>query len=126
MRWRLYRMDLERKIAVGNLALPAIVLVVFLATFRDGGLHTATEAERIVHGGVTIAMAILTFPVGWFPAFLGSSGASVALVVFVPLNAYLWGYAAAAFIRLLKRRRLARQDNEDLSPHDDATDRADV
>jgi len=122
MKWRLYRMEMEGKIAVCNLGLLLIVLLVFLATFPEAYVNhnTATETEFLIADSVFVAAAILIFPVGWLSnAGMGVSGPPVFCFIFVPLNAYLWGYSFAALFRVFKRCRQRRQRATDEIPSDD-------
>ena len=96
-------MGLEAKVAVINLSLVACALLVLRLTLtgppQPSGLlvFAATSAY--------IVIVILSFPVGWLSLLLaGGAIGSVFMVfvlacIFLPLNAYLWGYIAAAIVR---------------------------
>ena len=108
MRLRLFKMGTEGKVAVANLALMSAALLVFLITFPNAEVKydSASEGELLVARAVGIIVAVLAFPVGWVSAILGGvSDPPVTAVIFVPLNAYMWGYVVAAFLRWRKARR---------------------
>ena len=106
MRLRLYKMEIEGKVAVANLGLVGLVLVVFL--IADGVVNTDTTSEGMLTFKFVLhaIIMVLTFPVGWLSNMCtGVSGPPVTAVIFVPLNAYLWGYIVAAVVRRRKSRR---------------------
>ncbi len=103
---RLYKMGIEGKVAVINLALIGCALAVILHTvdinpfFMDARWVIAREAA-------TIAIAVLGFPMGWIAVLgLSTNGPDetvfVLLMIFLPLNAYVWGYVVGAIVRLRK------------------------
>ena len=106
MRFRLFRMGIEGAIAVGNLSLLGIAMLVYLATSPPAGADydSAGSGEFLVAYVMTRAVLVLTFPVGWL-GWLVSYGELLTAVIFVPLNAYLWGYTVAAIVRPRKPRR---------------------
>ena len=55
-------------------------------------------------------LAVLSFPVGWLGALFGTCAplGGFALIIFIPLNAYLWGYATASIQRSSKARKAAK------------------
>ena len=109
MRLRLWRMDTEGKIAVGNLGLTAIAILVVLliTTLSDGHPGPTASMFRVV--GV-FALAVLSFPVGWLGVLFGTCAplGGFALIIFIPLNAYLWGYVAASIQRSSNARKAAK------------------
>ena len=111
MRWHLYKMSLEGAIAVANLVLIGIILAVFMAAFPEGVVYhdRATKAELMLAYILEVALIVLAFPVGWASALLdGGTLPQLTLmlaIVFVPLNAYLWGYVGAAIVRFVRARR---------------------
>ena len=103
MRFHLYKMTLEGKIAVANMLLiHAVVLVLRVSACpilcSGGPLPSATA---------TLALAALTFPVGWLSVLFADEfcGQPLLAVVFVPLNAYFWGYVLAKLVRAVRARR---------------------
>lgn len=106
MRLNLYRMKLEGWIAVANLCLIGVALLAFRMTFPRSSVNTATASqhELMLASGVEITVVVLSFPVGWLSC-LGSAVSPLLTVVFVPLNAYVWGYSLAALIRWCRKRR---------------------
>lgn len=109
MRVRLYKMRLEGWVAVGNLLLVGLALGTFLVAFPDLTVNVDTASPRMLalDSAINVALAILTFPVGWLSDLfrLGVSGPPITAVIFVPLNAYLWGYVAAALIKWGRARK---------------------
>ena len=106
MRLRLYKMGLEGKVAVGNLLLLGLVLAAQIIAFPSGVIdvdRTSPSILRLV-SLIELAEGILTFPLNvMIMVTTPMSGPPITAVIFVPLNAYLWGYVAAAIIT---RRRL--------------------
>jgi len=100
-------MGIEGAIAVANLILMGAALLVLLAMFPDGlDYGSATKGEILVAETVKIVVVVLAFPVGWISCFVEPvHGPPLTAMVFVPLNAYVWGYSVAAFLRFLKARR---------------------
>lgn len=96
MQWRLFRMGIEGKVAVANLTLVGCALLV-LANGNAGSAAwcTAWQVARV-------GFAILSCPVGWL-SMPGETldGPPIDLIlygIFLPLNAYLWGYVVAAVL----------------------------
>ena len=97
------RPTLEGAIALGNLVLLGIAMIL-LAKMSPGKLGTATQGELIIAHIARVAIAVLAFPLGWIRMlFTGDGAQTIASVICVPLNAYLWGYAGAALVRLRRR-----------------------
>ncbi len=109
---RLFRKGLEANVAVINLALVACALLVLRLTLAcdppPSGLVVSAAACAY------IMVLILSFPVGWLSVLLaGGEIGSVFMVfvlacIFLPLNAYLWGYIAAVIVR----RRAVRKHGD--------------
>ncbi len=107
MRFRLFKMGIEGKVATANLGLVGLVLVAFLIRFPSGIVdHDMASKGMLVFASVLeVILAVFSFPVGWLSMlFIGVSGPPVTAVIFVPLNAYLWGYIVAAVVRRRKSR----------------------
>lgn len=123
MEFRLFRMSIKGKVAVANLLLVDCALVVLMIQAR-----LVPEYYPRPVAIADTAMAVLSFPVGWFTMFLVDTMVSMAVLptgwfdvpafsaqaevwtyvfdaVSLPLNAYLWGYVVATFIRWRKQRR---------------------
>ena len=109
LRW--FKLSLEGAIAVGNLVLVGMVLVclhLFPVTYWKSGPPDGAQGGLFV--GLEVMAAILTFPVGWLALVLGPTRSPLLpAIAFVPLNAYLWGYASAALVR----RRRSKETPED-------------
>lgn len=111
MRINVFRMGLRNWVALANLALFGLALVVYLVSDPT----CVDECKLPWPPHVTLARAaevlgaVISFPVGWLSAIGGSVShpfeSRVALaVVFVPLNAYLWGFLTEAIIRRVQKR----------------------
>jgi len=101
--FHLYKMTLEGKIAVANMLLFHAVVFVFRVlpcptVYSGGPLPSATA---------TLAIAATTFPVGWLSVLFADEfyGQPLLAVVFVPLNAYFWGYVLAKLVRAVRARK---------------------
>ena len=98
MGFRLFRMGIEGKIAVANLALIGCALCVVRAS-----IYIRSEGWLAARAVAEVAVAVLGFPVGWISALGGDTGGSPMVfilgAIFLPLNAYLWGYVVAAVVR---------------------------
>ena len=116
MRFRLLRMGIEGKVAVANLALIGCALLVVLASVHnrsEGWFAAGTVAYAVV--------AVLGFPAGWF-AMLGETASGLSGppmfvfmlgAIFLPLNAYLWGYVVAAIVRRCRKSHNACRSTAD-------------
>ena len=106
MRLRLFRMGIEGKIAVANLALIGCALCVVRAS-----ISIRSEGWRAASAVAEVAVAVLGFPVGWISVLGGDTGGSEMVLIlgaiFLPLNAYLWGYVVAAVVRRCRQPRNA-------------------
>ena len=105
MSFRFFKMGFEGKVAVANLAsVGACLLVILLEA------HLQSDAWRSAGAVAEKLMVVLAFPVGWL-SFLASTVSGpplmeyVLLTIFLPLNAFLWGYTAAAAIQWRRRRK---------------------
>jgi len=83
---------------VANLLLVGCALAVILAA-----VHIGTDGWYAAGEFASVVVAILGFPVGWI-SMLGASTCDSGEIfilgaVFLPLNAYLWGYIVAAVVR---------------------------
>lgn len=103
MRIRLLETGIARKVVMANLVMICCTLVV---------LHIST---RIQSGGwdlagdiATVAVLVLSFPVGMIA--ISPIAPTIGPLVFflMPFNALLWGYLAAAVVRLCKTRKTRR------------------
>jgi hypothetical protein len=107
VRFRIYKMSLEGKIAVANMLLIIAVFLVFPRTIYFLVPYNITVMPDL--DGV-LALAALTSPVGWLGRFLLDKFcdqpllAVVLVVVFVVLNAYFWGYVLAKLVRAVRAR----------------------
>jgi hypothetical protein len=100
MKLRLFRMGLEGKVAVANLSLLGCALIVMF-----GPQAWMNEGSLAVAGVAYVVAAVLTFPAGWMAAVYGPPLLVFAIgAIMFPLNAYLWGYTVAAFVRWIRRR----------------------
>jgi hypothetical protein len=91
------RMTLVGRVAVANLVCIGACLLVHIALFGTGTVHVDQEAawKLAVDNATGWLVVVLTFPVGWF-SFIGSLHVpNLDAPLFVPLNAYAWGLAAA-------------------------------
>ena len=109
MRFRWFKMGIEGKVAVANLGLVGLVLVALLITFPDGVIRVDETSEGMLAflDAIEVALMVLTFPVGWFPQVFSGMlhHPPMTTVIFVPLNAYFWGYIVATLVRWRKSRR---------------------
>lgn len=108
MGFRLFRMGIEGKVAVANLALIGCALVVILLN-GPGGTDVWYSAGGIAY----LAVAVLGFPVGWISIIFASvhePGPGLLFLgpIFLPLNAYVWGYTVAAIRRQTRARKARR------------------
>jgi hypothetical protein len=109
MRFRFFKLPgFEGRVAIANLLLIGFMLVTHLIAFPEIWVDVDKTSPRMrmfddVLFGVVI---VLAFPVGWLSMM---DYHALASVIFLPLNAYLWGYAAAAIIHWRKNRHLRRQ-----------------
>lgn len=116
MQFRLYKMGIEGKVAVANMALINCALAVILYH-----VHIQSEGSRAAAEIASGAMIVLGFPVGGI-SLIGSSmhGPDVMfftlLAIFLPLNAYVWGYTVAAIVSSHKARRARRLSGDQESP----------
>ena len=118
MRWRLFRMGIEGKVAFANLGLVGLALAAFLIAFPDGVVHHDSTSEGMLAFAsiLQVMLAVLSFPVGWLSFLLdGMHGLGVTAVIFVPLNAYLWGYIVAAVVKWRKSRPQGASSADDTS-----------
>lgn len=102
MRVRLSRVGIEGKVAVANLGLVGLVLAGRLIAFPDGLVDQGSTSEGMLAFAsiLNVTLTVLSFPVGWLSLlFTGMHGPPVTAVIFVPLNAYLWGYIVAAVVK---------------------------
>lgn len=106
MRFRLFRMGIEGKVAVVNLGLFGLVLTAYLIAFPGGQIDVDSTPKNMLRLAsiLWVAIIVLSFPVGWLSILLMFVTtdillASFTVFIFVPLNAYLWGYVVAAVIR---------------------------
>ena len=98
MGFRLFRMGIEGKVAVINLGLFGLVLTAHLIAFPGAVINGDSTPKDML----LLACILLSVPVGWLSIqFSLTFGVEALLtaVIFVPLNAYLWGYVVAAVIR---------------------------
>lgn len=109
MQLRLFKMSLEGKVAVANLALVGLALLAYRITCPRNDVElfcSSKEMLAFVHA-MEVMIVIFSFPVGWSSLLQpGVSGPPITAPIFVPLNAYFWGYLVAAIVR----RRQARSD----------------
>ncbi len=120
MKLRLYKMGIEGAVAVVNLSLIGVALVAFRVAFPKGFIdHNAASATRLLVADlVWFAVHVLSFPVGWLGYLLdGSDHWLLTAPIYIPLNAYVWGYTVAA-IRRKRRRRQVNQPAQGPSPAD--------
>jgi hypothetical protein len=106
----LYKMGLAAKIAVANMAMMCCAL----AVFRYSMDQPPPEKFSLPAG---TAIGILAFPVGWLAtlsAAMDDPGVGLAFgaVIFLPLNAYVWGYSLAPLVRWCRRHVGRRTVNE--------------
>lgn len=114
-RFRLYRMSLEGKIAVANLILIGLLIVIYVMVFPNADIdwYNTTPLQSFLKKTLEVVISALAFPVGWFSYVIDPpSGPSLAAVLFVPLNAYLWGHTLAAVYRRC-RKQSHRSTNAD-------------
>jgi len=107
MRFRLFRMSLQGWVATANLVLIGTALLVRRLSFPDGVVNVdrATSGELALAEVVDVAVAVLSFPVAWVgQLFLPLSEPGLGPFVFVPLNAYFWGFLVARSYALLRGR----------------------
>jgi len=103
--FRLYKMSLEGKIAVANMLLILAVVLVYPRMLSSYGSDVLFDPVGV------LAVAALTFPVGWLGGYLFSKFcdqpllAVVLLGVFWVLNAYFWGIVLAKLVRAVRARR---------------------
>jgi len=108
MPFRLYKMGLEAKVAVANMALINCALAVILYH-----VHIQSEGSRATAEIAQITIAVLGCPVGWIGMLYVMSAHQYPfgffqLMIFLPLNAYVWGKTVEAIVRRLKARRARR------------------
>lgn len=108
MRVNLSKPRLHGVVAIINLALIGMILLTFLVAFPGGVVDQDTTSRNglLLASTLEILLAVLSFPLGWLSLLFraGVSGPPWAAVIFVPLNAYLWGYIAAAVVNWRKTR----------------------
>jgi len=116
MRLRLFKLGLEGKVAVTNLLLIgcalAVVRIGIALGFPELDAHAQHELWATAGAIAWIMVVVLSFPVGWLSAVLGSGDSfmvTILAAVFLPLNAYLWGYVVAAIVKW-RRARKAQPD----------------
>jgi len=108
-------MGLEAKVAVANMALINCALGVILYD-----VHIQSEGSRAAAEVAMIAIVVLGSPVGWFPLFCpGAFGDPIAMflaMIFLPLNAYVWGKTVEAIVNWHKARKTPRTSGDHESP----------
>lgn len=105
-RW-IWPMNLAGKIAVANLICVGFYFLLHRCLFPEGVVHVDREPawKLAVADGLGCVRLVLTFPLGWAYTFGGPSLNDIGYVVFVPLNAYLWGWIGQAAWRRNRRSR---------------------
>ena len=112
MPFRLYKMGLEGKVAVANMAFINCALAVILYH-----VHIQSEGSRAAAEVALFAVGVLGFPVGWLAMIFFASPAPDPLgfffaMIFLPLNAYVWGKTVEAIVRRLKARKTPRASGD--------------
>lgn len=86
-------------IAVANMSCIGLICALHLYLFPGGVVHTNLEPhwKFVIDNVIIFSALILAFPAGWIGGLLSPPpGAPWLVVVFVPINAYLWGWAGEA------------------------------
>jgi len=117
MPFRLYKMGLEAKVAVANMALINCALAIILYD-----VHIQSEGSRAAAEIAQITIAVLGCPAGWF-SLLGAGTVSgppamamLLAMIFLPLNAYVWGKTVEVIVRRHKAHRDRRLSGDQESP----------
>ena len=123
MPFHLYKMRLSAKVAVANMWMICIALLVIIIS-----MHFEPEGWRPVYNIALIAVIVLSSPVGCAFMVCAPMGPSIMFIILpailIPLNAYLWGYLAEAFVGAYKShmaRRRARRASVHSAWSDSAT-----
>lgn len=89
----IWRLNMVGTIAVANLACFGICGIVHLYFFPSGSLRVDLEPawKLRIDDVLTFSMLFLAFPIGWFGGLWSPPGPPWGAVIFVPVNAYVWG-----------------------------------
>lgn len=111
MRVRLLPTETVGRIAVANLAAVGLLPTAWLVAFPDGVEVDSTSKAMLTFDSVLeIMLGILIFPVGWVALLVTPMDSEpFTAVLFVPLNAYLWGGVVAAIENQLRRSKKTGQ-----------------
>lgn len=98
MEFRLSRMTLQGKVAVTNLLLIACCVKITMADILPWG-GWADHA-------VSFVLSALSFPIGWLSLLARDRLTSLlTLGVYIPANAYLWGFLVAELSKWRRQRK---------------------
>lgn len=102
-------MGQQGAVAVGNLVLLGLVALANWTVFSQRlPFGRMPDSRQGLAMAFDLAVAVLAFPVGWLSNIFSTvSGPPIvtytAATIFLPLNAYLWGYVWAAVRRRTRR-----------------------
>lgn len=108
------KLNLIGKIAIANMAGVGVCALIDLWMFPSGIRRVGVDPNWMftVDSILIWISVILVFPIGWFMEWVFNPGIHATMtpliLVYVPANAYLWGYLVNHFVK----RRSADQSQE--------------